>query len=113
MRAVFFVGSVAVSHGDLCPLYPFRGQAHKPAGAGCTRDARHPVRELDCPKEELTPKYHRQWTLGQIINPLIDAGLRLERFEEHPDPYWEQFPNMPEEMSRRVPQTYSLLMRKD
>jgi SAM-dependent methyltransferase len=71
------------------------------------------IGELDRPKEELTPKYERQWTLGQIINPLIEAGLRLERFEEHPDLYWEQFPNMPEEIARRVPQTFSLLMRKE
>jgi SAM-dependent methyltransferase len=69
--------------------------------------------ELERPKEELTPKYERQWTLGQIINPLIEAGLRLERLEEHPDPYWEQFPNMPDEVARRVPQTFSLLMRKE
>ena len=48
----------------------------------------------------LTPKYERQWTLGQIINPLIETGLRMERFEEHPDPYWEQFPNMPDEVAR-------------
>jgi len=69
--------------------------------------------ELDRPKEELTPKYERQWTLGQIINPPIETGLRLERFEEHPDLYWEQFPKMPEEMARRVPQTFSLLMRRE
>ena len=61
----------------------------------------------------LTPKYERQWTLGQIINPLIDAGLRLERLEEHPDQFFETFPHMPEEIARRVPQTFSLLMRKE
>ena len=71
------------------------------------------IGELDRPEEELTPKYERQWTLGQIINPLIETGLRLERFDEHPDPCWEQFPNTPEEMARRVPQTFSLLMRKE
>jgi SAM-dependent methyltransferase len=70
------------------------------------------IGELDRPKEELTPKYERQWTLGQIINPLIETGLRVERFEEHPDLYWEQFPNMPDEMARRIPQTFSLLMSK-
>jgi SAM-dependent methyltransferase len=70
------------------------------------------IGELDRPKEELTAKYERQWTLGQVINPLIQAGLRVERFEEHPDSYWEQFPNMPDEIARRIPQTFSLLMRK-
>ena len=70
------------------------------------------IGELDRPKEELMAKYERQWTLGQIINPLIRAGLHVERFEEHPDSYWEQFPNMPDEIARRIPQTFSLLMRK-
>jgi SAM-dependent methyltransferase len=57
-------------------------------------------------------KHERQWTLGQILNSLVDVGLGLERFEEHPEPYWNQFPNLPEEVSRRLPQTFSLLMRK-
>jgi SAM-dependent methyltransferase len=71
------------------------------------------IGELDRPNEELTPKYERQWTLGQVINPLIDAGLRVERFEEHPDPYWNNLPNVPSDLARRIPQTFSLLMRKD
>ena len=71
------------------------------------------IGELDRPNEELTPKYERQWTLGQVINPLIDAGLRVERFEEHPDPYWNNLPNVPSDLARRIPQTFSLLMRKE
>ena len=65
------------------------------------------------PTAEQAKKYEHQWTLGQVINPLLAAGLRLERFEEHPDPYWNQFPNMPPELVRRFPNTYSLLMRKE
>lgn len=29
----------------------------------------------------------RLWTLAEIINASLDAGFRLDRFEEHPD--WE------------------------
>jgi SAM-dependent methyltransferase len=86
----------------------FSEMIHAEAGWSATY-----IGELDRPKEELTPKFHRQWTLGQIINPLIDAGLRLERLEEHPDQYSERFPNLPDEIARRVPQTFSLLMRKE
>ena len=56
--------------------------------------------------------HEHQWTLGAIMNSLVKAGLRLEHFEEYPDLFWDQFPNLPEELSRRLPHTFSLLMRK-
>jgi len=58
-------------------------------------------------------KFERQWTLGQVITALAEAGLRLQRLEEHPDPYWDQFPQLSEDLLHRLPQTYSLLMYKD
>lgn len=67
---------------------------------------------LDRPKAQLAVKYERQWTLGAVVNALIGAGLRVERLQEHPEPYWAQFPNMPADLVRRFPQTYSLVMRK-
>ena len=57
------------------------------------------------------PRSH-QWTLGQIINSVIGAGLAIERFEEYPEPFWNQFPNMPAETLHRLPHTFSLLARK-
>jgi SAM-dependent methyltransferase len=54
----------------------------------------------------------RQWRLGEVMNALVAAGLTLERFEEHPDLFWNQFPHLPDDMRRRLPHTYSLLMRK-
>jgi SAM-dependent methyltransferase len=56
--------------------------------------------------------HERQWTLGDIMNSLVAAGMRLERFEEHPDLFWNQFPNLPAELAGRLPHTFSLLMRK-
>lgn len=64
------------------------------------------------PKSQQALKYERLWTLGDILNSLVGAGLRLERFEEHPDRYWNEFPNMPDEVQDRFPHTFSLLMRK-
>lgn len=57
--------------------------------------------------------HERQWPLGDVINALLAAGLRLERFEEHPECYWDPFKRVPPETLRRVPHTYTLLMRKD
>lgn len=71
------------------------------------------IGDLGRPREEHAPKYERQWTLGAVLNLLIAAGLRVERFEEHPDPFWDQFPKLPPDIARRFPHTYSLLMRKD
>jgi SAM-dependent methyltransferase len=62
-------------------------------------------------KEKPRPRA-RQWTLGPVMNALVEAGLCLEHFEEHPDLYWDQFPNLPAEVARRLPHTFSLLMRK-
>jgi SAM-dependent methyltransferase len=56
--------------------------------------------------------HERQWTLGEIMNSLIETGLRLERFEEHRDLFWNQFPHLPAELLGRLPHTFSLLMRK-
>ncbi len=53
-----------------------------------------------------------QWTLGDVLNALVAVGLRLEHFEEHPDLYWGQFPCLPDDLARRLPHTFSLLMRK-
>ena len=62
--------------------------------------------------EKPAPKYERQWTIAQILNALIDAGLAIERLGEHPDPYWNAFPNLPADTLRRLPQTLSVLARK-
>jgi SAM-dependent methyltransferase len=64
------------------------------------------------PVDKQSIKYEHQWKLGDIINSLIVAGLTMERFEEHPDMFWNQMPRLPSEISRRLPHTFSLLMRK-
>jgi len=67
------------------------------------------IGDLGRAKEEHAIKYERQWTLGEIVNAVIDAGLTLQRLEEHPDSFWESHPNMPPDTLRRIPQTFSLL----
>jgi SAM-dependent methyltransferase len=70
------------------------------------------IGDLGKPKEELASKFERQWNLGHVVTGVATAGLIVESLEEHPDPYWDQFPNLPEETKRRLPQTFSLLARK-
>lgn len=70
------------------------------------------IGDLGKPKEEHAPKHERNWPTFRVINALLAAGLVLERFEEHPEDFWDMFPNIPPDIRRRIPQTYSLLMRK-
>lgn len=69
--------------------------------------------DLGKPAEEHEVKHERQWNLGQVVNACIGAGLMIERLEEHAEPFWDQFPNLSEDVQRRIPQTFSLLARRD
>jgi SAM-dependent methyltransferase len=68
-------------------------------------------------QEEIDPTtiqaHDRQWTLGQIINSVIRAGLRIEFFDEYPLPFWNQFPEIPPELLKKLPHTFTLLARKE
>ena len=54
----------------------------------------------------------RIWTLGQVITATIRAGLRIELLEEHPEPFWDQFKQIPAETLARLPHTFTLLATK-
>ncbi len=94
----------------LDPIYGdyFQTNAEASQGWGPTY-----VGELSKPKEQLSKKYESQKTFAQIINPLVNAGLRLEKIDEHSNEYWDAFPNLPEAVKSKLPNTFSLLMRKD
>ncbi|MGZ6309553.1 MAG: class I SAM-dependent methyltransferase [Bdellovibrionota bacterium] len=57
-------------------------------------------------------KYERPWPVSAVISALLKAGLMLEAFEEHPDKFWDEFENLPEDLRTRFPNTYSVLARK-
>ena len=71
------------------------------------------IGDLGKAKEDHAVKYEKQWTLGEIVNAVIDARLHINKLEEHPDSFWDSHPNMPPEMLRKVPQTFSLLAFKN
>lgn len=58
-----------------------------------------------------TPHY-RQWTLAQIVNNIIGAGLVIDRMEEYPEPFWGQFPHIPDETLHCLPHSFALLAHK-
>jgi SAM-dependent methyltransferase len=57
--------------------------------------------------------HERQWTLGDIMNNLVSAGMHVDHFEEHPDLFWNQFPHLAADLAGRLPHTFSLLMHKE
>ncbi len=63
-------------------------------------------------EEEQSMKYERAWPISNVITSLLKAGLTLHQFEEHPEAYWKEFPNMPDDVRTKFPNTFSLLMKK-
>lgn len=70
------------------------------------------VGELDT--REVRTRTLRSWPPSAVVQALLDAGLVLERFGEHPDShaYWKAFPRLDDEQRRKVPATYSLVARR-
>lgn len=63
---------------------------------------------LGIPVEQQARKYEALWTLADVFSALTQAGLRVVHLGEHPDPYWEIFPNLKPELRGRIPLTFSL-----
>ncbi len=70
------------------------------------------IGDLGMPDKVHAIKYERVWRMDQIINAILDSGLRIVRYEEHPELFWDRYPNMAPEMIRRLPQTFSLLAER-
>lgn len=56
--------------------------------------------------------HYRQWTLADTMNSLIRAGLIIDHLGEYSEPFWGQFPNIPNETLKRLPHTFSILAHK-
>lgn len=64
------------------------------------------------PGTEPRRAYERQWSLGEVVTALAEAGLVLVRLAEHAEHFWPQFPHVPPDQLRRLQHTFSLLMRR-
>lgn len=54
-----------------------------------------------------------QWTIGDLVNAVVDAGLRILRLEEHPEPFWRPAAVAASAWDGRLPNSLSLLARRD
>lgn len=61
---------------------------------------------------EHNKKFERAWPTSKVIQSLLDTGLALQKFEEYPLPYWEEFPNLPDSEREKFPNSYSLYFKK-
>lgn len=64
------------------------------------------------PLEKMARKFEALWSLADIFTALTNAGLRVERMGEHPEEYWDIYPNLKAELRGRIPMTFSMLARK-
>jgi SAM-dependent methyltransferase len=64
------------------------------------------------PGDEVPKAWEYQWTIGAVVTALADAGLRVERLEEHREHFWPQFRHIPDGELQRAPHSYSLLALK-
>ncbi|HEY5249266.1 MAG TPA: class I SAM-dependent methyltransferase [Dermatophilaceae bacterium] len=54
-----------------------------------------------------------QWTLGEIINAVISAGLEVLRVSEHAEPFWRPVDVAAAAWRGQVPNSYMLLARRN
>lgn len=70
------------------------------------------IGDLGKPIEEHAIKYERLWTVSDLFTSLWGAGFVIERLGEHPERYWDAFPNLRPELRGRIPMTLSIVARR-
>jgi SAM-dependent methyltransferase len=99
---------------DLEPeTYVFRGASyfgHSESSTGWP--STYIGESLGIPVEEQSVKFERSWNLMEVFDALSGAGLTVEYLGEHPEPYWDIFPNIKPELRGIIPLTFSLMARK-
>ena len=58
--------------------------------------------------DEQAAKYERLWTVSQLVQSLIDAGLHIRSLGEHREEYWNGFPKLNAEVKNKIPMTLSI-----
>lgn len=70
------------------------------------------IGDLGLTDAQLARKYERLWTLADIFQALTGAGLIVDLVGEYPDEYWVAFPNLPDDLKRRIPMTFAMRARR-
>ena len=63
-------------------------------------------------REPVPTAWEMQWTLGEVVTAVANAGLLIDQLEEHPEHFWPQFDAIPDAEIDRLPHTYSLLAHR-
>jgi hypothetical protein len=70
------------------------------------------VGDIGIPTEAQGEKFERLWPLSVVVQAVIDAGLVIERFDEHAEAFWTAFPRLEDRLRNRIPLTFSLVARR-
>jgi SAM-dependent methyltransferase len=82
---------------------------HAEASQGWTDEY---IGDLGKPAIQHATKYERLWTIADVFQALVQAGLTVEYLGEHPEEYWSAFPKLNEQEKSKIPMTYSIIARK-
>ena len=99
---------------DLEPeIYSFRGASYfghweKDTGWPCN----YVRNTLGSSVKNPPPRFEKGWSLMEIINALINAGLAIEFLGEYPEAEWNMFPNLKPELRGLIPLMFSIKARK-
>lgn len=83
--------------------------AHAEASQGWTDEY---VGDLGKPAVQLATRYERLWTIADVFQALVKAGLTVEYLGEHPEEFWDAFPKLDEQEKLKIPMTYSIVAKK-
>jgi SAM-dependent methyltransferase len=67
---------------------------------------------LSIDDDDLSWKFARAWTLGEIVTALARSGLTLERVAEHPTDWWGGHADASPAERGRIPLSFSVLARR-
>ena len=70
------------------------------------------IGDIGVPLEQQAIHYECLWPVSRIFQALTRAGLAVVHFGEHPESFWDEFPNLKPELSGRIPNTFSMLAKK-
>lgn len=83
--------------------------AHADANQGWSAEY---IGDLDKPVAQHALKHEGLWTIADIFQALVTAGLLVEYLGEHPDEYWPAFTKLAEQEKVKLPMTFSMIAKK-
>jgi SAM-dependent methyltransferase len=67
------------------------------------------MRSYPCDSYPANGAVEYQWTLGQVVNAVVRAGLLIKHLGEHPEPFWKMGEMEAAAWQGQLPNTFSLV----